>query len=61
MLKIRQYFCKHDFNLLAKHKIVSEDLYQCSKCGVYMVRHRGIGVSFKSKEFPLCGKWQFLD
>ncbi len=47
MLKIKQYLCKHDFYMIAKHKIVSEDLYQCSKCGAYMVKHRGDLTSFK--------------
>lgn len=61
MLKIKQYLCKHDFYMIAKHKIVSKDLYQCSKCGVYMVKHRGDLTSFKCKEFPLCGQWEFLD
>ncbi len=61
MLKIKQYFCNHNFYLLAQHRIVSEDLHQCIKCGVYMVRHRGIGVDYKCKEFPLCGNWDFVD
>lgn len=61
MLKLKQYFCKHDFYLIAKHRIVSENLYKCSRCNVYMARHMGIGVSFKTKELPSKSKWGYLE
>ena len=62
MLKLKQYFCKHDLFLLARHKIVSEELYQYSKCGVYEIRHTGILTRFKTKEYPFSeGNWEFTD
>ena len=61
MLKLKQYFCKHDFELIARHKIVSENLYQCSKCNVYMLNHWGLGIFVKFKELVNADKWRFID
>ena len=62
MLKINQYFCKHDFYLIAKHKIVSENLYKCLKCGVYEVVHTGTMTNFKTKDYPFSeGNWEFTE
>lgn len=49
MLKLKQYLCKHDYKYLAKNKHISENLWQCKKCGVYYIQHWGLGIGFKSK------------
>ncbi|RUS47551.1 hypothetical protein ELR57_07075 [Cohnella sp. AR92] len=49
MLKLRQYLCRHYFKIIANHRSVSENLWQCKKCGVYCIQHWGIGVSYLHK------------
>jgi hypothetical protein len=49
VLRIRQYFCRHKFKHIAKHRAVSENLWQCPKCQVYCIQHWGIGVHYYSK------------
>jgi len=55
MLKLRQYLCKHDFKLIAKHKCTSQNLWQCKKCGVFVIQHWGIGLNYKCKVPNICG------
>lgn len=56
-LKLRQYFCKHDFTYLTKHKTTSQNLWQCKKCSVYYIQHWGIGIGYKCKEPNIKG-WE---
>lgn len=56
MLKLRKYFCKHDFRYIAKHNSTSQNLWQCEKCKVYVIQHWGIGTHYKCKE-PNIGGW----
>jgi len=51
MIKLKQYLCKHDFEYLARHKHVSENLWKCKKCGVFYIQHWGLGIGFKSKNY----------
>lgn len=55
MLKIRQYFCRHDFRVIAKHRHSQQNLWRCSKCGVFVIQHYGIGLSYKSQTPHLDG------
>lgn len=48
MLKIKQYLCKHKFEILSSKKDTQQNLWQCAKCKVYCIQHYGIGVSYKS-------------
>lgn len=50
MLKLRQYFCRHDFKYLARHKSVSENLWCCPKCNVYCVQHWKLGLHYKTND-----------
>ena len=60
MLKIKQYLCfRHEFKLIARHEEVQEQLYLCSKCGVYQIIHYGIGVSYKCK-IPNIKGWTYI-
>lgn len=56
MLKIRQYFCKHDYELVATHGSTSQNLWQCKKCDVFVVQNWGVGLYYKCKE-PNIGGW----
>lgn len=56
MLKIRQYLCKHDFIMIAKQRSTNQDLWRCKKCGVYYIRHWGLGLGYKCK-IPNIGGW----
>lgn len=56
MLKLKQYFCKHDFIQIGKHKHTSQNLYQCKKCNVFYIYHLGINTGYKCKT-PNIGGW----
>lgn len=53
--KISQLLCHHNFVYLAKHNETQQDLWQCDKCNIYLVRHYGIGVSCKCSEHNMSG------
>lgn len=55
MLKLKQYFCRHDFEFKAKHKSTSQNLWQCKKCGVYIIQHWGLNNYYKCKELNIDG------
>ena len=57
-LKINQYFCKHDYTLVAKHRSVSENLWKCEKCHVYYIQHWRLGLGYKSRT-PHIEGWIF--
>lgn len=46
VLKIRQYLCRHDYICIARHKSTSQNLWKCSKCGVYYIQHWGLGIGY---------------
>jgi hypothetical protein len=50
MLNLKQRFCKHRYCLIGKHKIVTENLYLCLKCDVYLIHHVGVNLSYKTNE-----------
>ncbi|PGO60583.1 hypothetical protein CN981_08525 [Priestia megaterium] len=56
MLKLRQYFCKHDYKIIAQHESTQSHLWKCKKCKVYFVQHFGIDVGYKCK-IPNIGGW----
>lgn len=49
MLKLRQYFCRHNFKLKVKHRHTNQTLSICKKCGVYKTSHDGLILEFKHK------------
>lgn len=49
MLKLKQYFCKHDFKIIAHHNCSQQNLWRCKKCGVFVIQHYGIGFSYKNQ------------
>jgi hypothetical protein len=55
MLKIKQYFCRHNFELYAKHGSSSQNLWKCTKCHVYCIQHYGIGVHYLHKTPHITG------
>jgi hypothetical protein len=50
VLKVKQYFCKHNFQFIAHHNCTQQNLWKCSKCGVFIIQHYGIGTHYKCKE-----------
>ena len=58
-LKVRQYLCKHDFHLIAKHEFTMQNLWRCDKCGVFCIQHYGIGLHYYSKT-PELEHWVWL-
>ena len=57
MRKLKQLFCRHRWEFVAKNSIVNEVLEQCTKCKVYNVWHRGINAEYKTKELPTNKGW----
>lgn len=57
--RLKQYLCKHDFKLISKNKIVSENLYQCGKCNIYMLNHTGLGIYIETTKLPSNIGWEF--
>lgn len=57
VLKLKQYFCRHDYKLIGKHQSTSQNLWQCFKCEVFVIQHWGLGISYKSKTPHLSG-WE---
>lgn len=56
MLKLKQYFCKHDYKYLANHKSTQQNLWTCERCDVFVIQHYGIVAHYKCKE-PNIGGW----
>ena len=56
MLKLKQYFCRHKFKVIARQKDTQQNLWKCPKCGVFCIQHYGIGLSYKCKA-PNIGGW----
>jgi hypothetical protein len=59
MLKLKQYFCKHDFKLIAKHNSTQQNLYQCNKCKAYKIQHHGINCEYVCKS-PNIKDWTII-
>lgn len=59
MLKLKQYFCKHDYEMLAMHNTSQQNLYKCKKCDVFVIQHYGVGVHYKCK-FPNIENWNYI-
>lgn len=59
MLKIKQYFCKHDFYRIAEHEHVKQNLWECSKCRVYCIQQWGIGTHYFCKKQNITG-WKYI-
>jgi hypothetical protein len=55
MLKLKQYFCRHNFEHIAKHKCSQQNLWRCTKCGVFVIQHYGLDLSYKSQTPQLEG------
>lgn len=60
MLKLRQYFCKHDYKQIAYHLSSAQNLWQCSKCKVFYIQHWGMGIGVAMK-IPNLDGWVRLD
>lgn len=58
MRTLKQLFCRHNWRLIAKHKSVNEVLFQCNKCKMYKVWHRGINLEYRTNEFPNTTGWE---
>lgn len=58
MRTLKQIFCNHRWEFVARNTIVNEVLEQCTKCKVYIVWHRGINAEYKTKEFPTNKGWE---
>ena len=58
MRTLKQLFCNHRWQLVARNTIVNEVLEQCTKCKVYKVWHRTINAEYKTKEFPTNKGWR---
>lgn len=58
MLKLKQYLCRHNFKYIAKHKTTQQNLWKCTKCGVYCIQHYGLGTHYKSKT-PHIDGWNY--
>lgn len=56
MLKLKQYFCRHDYGIIAEHEQTQSNLWKCKKCNLYFVQHYGIDVGYKCK-VPNIGGW----
>jgi hypothetical protein len=59
MLKLKQYFCRHDYELLAKHNSSHQNLYKCKKCDVFLIQHYGLGAHYKCV-FPNIDGWEYF-
>lgn len=59
MLKFKQYFCRHDFKIIAEHNASAQNLWQCNKCKVYCIQHWGEGIHYKSKT-PHIEGWVYI-
>ena len=57
MRTLKQLFCRHRWEFVARNSIVNEVLEQCTKCKVYNVWHRGINAEYKTKDFPTNKGW----
>ena len=49
VLKLRQYFCRHDFTHVACHRSSMQNLWMCDKCEVFVIQHWGLGIHYKHK------------
>jgi hypothetical protein len=58
ILKLKQYFCRHDFKYIARHQSTSQNLWECKKCQVYVIQHWGLDTHYKCKE-PNIDGWLF--
>lgn len=58
MLSFKQRFCKHRMKKIGTHITVSENLYQCDKCNVYMTHHYNIGLMFFSGKLDDKNEWR---
>lgn len=59
MLKIKQYFCKHDYEMVAMHGHSQQNLYKCKKCDVFLIQHYGLGVRHKCT-YPNIDGWVYI-
>ncbi|OZT77126.1 hypothetical protein CFN03_08605 [Salinicoccus roseus] len=57
-IKLKQFFCRHNWKHIAPHKHTSQDLYQCQHCYIYLIHHRGINASYKSRDSHI-GGWDY--
>lgn len=59
MRKLKQLFCRHDYHLVGTHNKISEDLYICLKCDLFMARHRNLLLRrfFKDREELNKSEW----
>lgn len=57
--KLKKRFCKHDYELVARHLDISAELYKCKKCKTYGKVHHGLsmGIIKGDKE----GNWNYVD
>ena len=52
MLRLKQYFCKHNLTCIGINKNCQENLWYCNKCDVYYIQHYGIGIGYFTKKLP---------
>jgi hypothetical protein len=60
MLRLKQYFCRHQWDAIAKHRSANESLYQCKRCAVFFIFHHGLFIGYKCKT-PNIGGWEYFE
>lgn len=58
-ISFKQRLCPHNLEIVARNTIVSENLYMCTRCGVFLVFHTGLWLSFYTRELPKGPGWKF--
>lgn len=55
MLKLKQYLCRHEFEIIAIHDLTAEPLKECKKCGVFHIGRGYFGFGYNCKEINVSG------
>ena len=56
LVNLKQIFCKHNYELVGRHKSTSQNLWSCRKCDMMYIQHWGMGIGYKCKT-PNLGGW----
>ena len=55
LTRLKQLFCRHDFQFQGNHKYIDASMYFCQKCRMYHYKHHTIDVSYNSTKFQYMG------
>lgn len=53
LFNFNKTFCKHKYLPVARHTLISETLYKCKYCGLYMSHFKGMFVHYEPDEIKL--------